>query len=527
MLQRQQIIVRVVLVLGIIALLNIIGVRFFTRMDLTGSKMYTLSDASKNLVGSLDDKFLVKAYFTSDLPAPYNNNRRYLQDQLDDYRAYSHGNFQYEFIDPSQSQDLEQEARRYGIPPVQVQVLKEDKFQVEKAYMGLVMLYSDKQERLPVVQQTDNLEYDISSAVKKLTSKQLKKVGFLTGEGEPSFQQISRLKDLLDKQYQVTTVDLAGGKSIPSDIAVLVVDAPTRAFKSWEKFLIDQYLMEGGKIAFFINKVQASLQNQTGQPARIDLDDLLEAYGVRVNTDLVRDTRCAMVTVSQQSGFFVIQNQVPFPYLPMASDFSKGSPIVKNLGSVIFFFASSIDTSLARSKGLGLDVLVKSSNRSGRQEGTFFFNPTAPMTKDMFSESGIPLAVTVEGSYTSAFRDKPVVLDSTVRSTIDTTKRLTAGKPSRIVVVGDGDFIQDQYSGGNKDNVIFASNIVDWLADDIGLASIRSRDTSPKPLAEVSEGTKSLVKGLNLAAPPLLVVVVGVLRWRWRVGMRKRLESKG
>jgi ABC-type uncharacterized transport system involved in gliding motility auxiliary subunit len=273
--------------------------------------------------------------------------------------------------------------------------------------------------------------------------------------------------------------------------------------------------------------VEASLQNQRGQPTRIDLDDLLEAYGVRVNTDLVRDTRCAMVTVSQQSGFFVIQNQVPFPYLPMASDFSKGSPIVKSLGSVIFFFASSIDTSLARSKGLALDVLVKSSSRSGRQEGAFFFNPTAPMTRDMFTESGISLAVTVEGSYTSAFRDKPVILDSTVRSTIDTTNRLITGKPSRIVVVGDGDFIQDQYSGGNKDNIIFASNIIDWLADDIGLASIRSRDTSPKPLAEVSEGTKSLVKGLNLAAPPLLVVVVGVLRWRWRVGMRKRLESKG
>jgi gliding-associated putative ABC transporter substrate-binding component GldG len=519
--------IRIALVFGIIALLNIIGVRFFTRIDLTSSKMYTLSDASRELVKSLDDKFLVKAYFSSDLPAPYNNNRRYLQDQLDDYRAYSRGNFQYEFIDPSKKQDLEQEAQRYGIPPVQVQVLKEDKFQVEKAYMGLVFLYGDKQERMPVVQRTDNLEYDISSAVKKLTSKQLKKVGFLTGQGEPSLQKINRLKDVLEKQYLVSTVDLAGGKSIPPDIAVLVIDAPTSAFKGWEKFLIDQYLMDGGKIAFLLNKVEASLQNQRGQPANIDLDDLLEAYGVRINTDLVRDTRCAMVTVSQQSGFFVIQNQVPFPYLPMASDFSKGSPIVKDLGSVIFFFASSIDTSLARSKGLGLDVLMESSSRSGRQEGVFFFNPTAPMTRDMFSESGIPLAVALEGSYTSAFRDKPVVLDSTVRSSIDTTRRLYSGKASRIVVVGDGDFIQDEYSGGSRDNIIFASNMIDWLADDIGLALIRSRDTSPKPLAEVSEGTKSLVKGLNLAAPPLLVVIVGVLRWRWRVAMRKRLESRG
>ncbi|MEK6572679.1 MAG: hypothetical protein AABZ61_15000, partial [Bacteroidota bacterium] len=152
---------------------------------------------------------------------------------------------------------------------------------------------------------------------------------------------------------------------------------------------------------------------------------------------------------------------------------------------------------------------------------------TAPMTKDMFTEAGIPMAVALEGTYTSAFRGKPVALDSTVRASIDTTNRLVTGKPSRIAVVGDGDFVQDQYSGGNKDNIIFASNVVDWLADDIGLAAIRSRETGPKPLAEVSEGTKSLVKGVNLAVPPMLVVLVGVLRWRWRVAMRKRLESRG
>ena len=525
--QRRQTIIRIILVLGVLGLLNAIAVRFFTRLDLTKSKMYTLSDASKNLVRSLDDKFLVKAYFTSDLPAPYNNNRRYLQDQLDEYRAYSRGNFQYEFVDPSKKEDLEQEAQRYGVPPVQVQVLKEDKFQVEKAYMGLVFLFGDKQERLPVIQQTENLEYEISSAMKKLTSKELKKIGFLTGQGEPGLQQVNRLKDVLEKQYQLTTVSLAGGQAIPPDIAVLLIAAPTQAFKSWEKFLIDQYLMKGGKIAFFLNKVDASLQNQTGRPLNLDVDDMLEAYGARINTDLVRDVRCAMVTVSQQTGFFVIQNQIPFPYLPMASDFSKANPIVKDLGSVIFFFVSSIDTSLARSKGLSVDVLVKSSNRSGRQEGVFYFNPTAPMTKDMFTESGIPLAVSIEGSYASAFRDKPVVLDSAVRTSVDTSRRIVNSKPSRIAVIGDGDFIQDQYSGGNKDNIIFASNIIDWLADDIGLASIRSRETGSKPLAEVSEGTKSLVKGLNLAAPPLLVVVVGVLRWRWRVAMRRRLESRG
>ncbi len=524
--QRRQTLTRLFLILGILVFVNIIAVRLFTRFDLTRAKIYTLSDASKKLVKSLDDKFVVKAYYSADLPSPYNNNRRYLQDQLDEYRAYGGGNFQYEFIDPGKKDDLKQEAQKYGIPPVQVQVVKEDKFQMQEAYMGLVFLYGDKQDRLPLVKDMDNLEYEISSSMKKLTSKVVRKIGFLTGHDEPNLSEFGRLKELLDRQYDVTTVDLSGGKVVPQDIAVLMIVAPDKPFKSWEKFLLDQYLMKGGRIAFLLNKVNANLQNQTGRPVNLDLDDLLAAYGVRVNTDLVRDARCAMVTVSQQAGFFVMQNNIPFPYLPMASEFDKTSPIVKDLSAVVFYFISSIDTSIARARGLDLDVLIKSSSKSGRQENYFMISPTMPQTKEMFKESGIPLAVTVEGNFTSAFARTPVIVDSSVKSSLDTANRMTSGK-AKIVVVGDGDFLQDQLSGGNKDNIILAGNLVDWLADDIGLASIRSRESTPKPLDEVSEGTKSMVKWINLGLPPLLMIAVGMLRWRSRIATRKRLENRG
>lgn len=523
---RKQILIRLLLLLGIIILLNLIALRWFTRLDLTSEKIFTLSDASKNLVKSLDDKFLVKAYFTTDLPPEYANNRRYLKDELDEYRAYSNGNFQYEFIDPSKKDDLEQEAQRYGIPPVQVQVLKQDKLQVQNAYMGLVFLYGDKQERLPVIQSTSNLEYEISSAVKKLTSKELKKVGFLTGQGEPTLQQLSKFEEILSKQYTVTPVDLAGGKAIPSDVAALMIVAPDKPFKSWEKFLIDQYLMKGGRIGFMLNKVNATLQMQMGRPLNLDLDDLLESYGVRINTDLVRDASCAYVNVQQQAGFMIIQNQVPFYYLPQASDFDQTSPIVKDLRSVVLYFTSSIDTSIARTRGLSAHVLVKSSKRSGRQENTFVIGAAMQMTPDMFRESGIPLCVTVEGAFPSAFGNKSVSIDSTLRGALDTTNKVVAGKLSKIVAIGDGDFVQDQYSGGSRDNYLLASNLVDWLADDIGLASIRARDASSKPLEEISENAKGWVKGINLGIPPLIVVLVGVIRWRWRVAMRKRLETK-
>ncbi|HUL45118.1 MAG TPA: Gldg family protein [Bacteroidota bacterium] len=524
---RTQSFLRIVVILGILVFLNMLGMRFFERIDLTKERIYTLSEASKNLVRSLDDKFLVKAYFTSDLPSPYNNNKREVQDQLDEYRAYAGGNFQYEFIDPSKKEDLEQEAQRYGIPPVQVQVLKEDKLQIEKAYMGLVLLYGDKQEHVPVVQSTANLEYEISSAIKKMTSKELKKVGVLAGQGEPTLQQMNEVQQMLEKQYQVVSVDLTGGKAVPSDIAVLLVVAPAQPFKNWEKYLLDQYVMKGGRIAFFVNKVNMNLQNQIGQPLNLNLDDMFETYGVRVNTDLVRDVSCAYVTVSQQAGFMVIQNQIPFYYLPRVSTFSKTSPVVKDLGSVVFYFVSSIDTSLARPKGITASVLAQTSTKSGRQENYFMINPTVAVTQDMFKESGIPLVVTLEGAFTSVFASKPVGIEDNMKSTIDTTKKLVTGGANKMVVVGDGDFLQDQLSGGNRDNFLLASNLVDWLADDIGLASIRARESSTKPLDEVGESARNWVKGIDLAAPPLVVVLVGMIRWRWRVASRKRLETRG
>ncbi len=520
---KRQIITRLLLILGILILVNIISIRLFTRLDLTSTKAYTLSDASKNLVRSLDDKFLVKAYFTSDLPSPYNNHRRFMQDQLDDFRAYGKGKFEYEFIDPSSKPEVEQEAQRYGIPPVQVQVLKNDKFQVEKAYMGLVFLYGDKQERLPVVQTFDKLEYDISSNVKKLTSRRLSKIGFLSGQYEPALDKMEEFRQTLSNQYEVTTVDLSGGKAVPPDISVLTIVSPRRKFSDWEKYLIDQYIMRGGRVAFFIDKVDANLQQQAASPLDAGLDDLLETYGVRINADLVRDTRCANITVSQQSGFMIFQSQVPFPYFPMGSEFNQNNVLVKNLPAVMFYFVSSVDTTPARASGVEIDVLLTSSRQSGRMHSPFMIVPTMQFTRDMFPEKHIPLAVTVQGPFKSLYAQRPVIIDTSVHTPIDTANRLRETSAAKIVVIGDGNFVQHE-TMGSRDNLAFAGALIDWLTDDVGLTTIRTREVAAKPLDEIQEGTKTLVKSVNLAVPPLLVIVAGVLRWRMRVAWRKRIQ---
>jgi gliding-associated putative ABC transporter substrate-binding component GldG len=519
---KAQTLLRVVIILAILILVNIISIRVFGRLDVTDKKLFTLSSASKELMRSLDDKVTVKAYFTEDIPAPYNNNRRALLDELNEYKAYSRGNLQYEFIDPS-GEKGEQDAQQQGIAPVQVQVVKEDKLEVKRAYMGLLFLYEDKKEVIPVVQNTSTLEYDISSTIKRLTSRTQKRIGFLTGQGEPALSELSRVQQLLGKQYQVTTVDVGNGKPVPPDVAALVVMAPAKPFSEPDKYHIDQYLMRGGKVAFLLNRVDANLQNRFGRALELNLDDLLDAYGLRVNPDLVRDAQCANISIVQSQFGFQMQSQVPFPYLPLASNFSKDNTMVKDLKGIVLFFVSSVDTSKLAAKNLQGEILIRSSNQSGRQATVFMFDPLQRYTKEEFSEKEIPLAALVHGRFKSAFEGKPFPVDTAAGAPNDSSNRLSTSPDSRVVLVGDGDFARDQYLG-NRDNLTFFANMIDYLVDDAGLITIRSKDVTLPPLDQVSDGTKKLVKYANLVVPPALVLAYGLVRWRMRKARKKALE---
>jgi gliding-associated putative ABC transporter substrate-binding component GldG len=506
----------------ILVLLNIVSIRVFGRLDVTGNRLFTLSDASREIVGSLDDRVTVKAYFTEDLPSPYNNNRRTLLDQLNEYKAYAGGNLQFEFIDPS-GEKGEQDAQQQGIAPVQVQVVKEDKFEVKRAYMGMVLLYEDKKEVIPVIQNTATLEYDITSTIKRLTSRSQKKIGFLTGHGEPALSELSRVQQLLAKQYEVTTVDAGKGKSIPSDLAALIVMAPTTPLPETDKYQVDQYIMGGGRVAFLLNRVNADLQQRMGRESDVRFDDMLKAYGLQINPDLVRDTRCANISIMQQQFGFNIQSQVPFPYLPQVSDFSKDNTMVKDLQGVVLFFASSIDTLGLAARNVEGEIIMRSSGESGRQTGFFMFDPLQQWQQTDFGEKGISLAAVVRGRFPSAFADKPVPQDTAADAAPIAGTKIALSPETRIVLVGDGDFARDQYLG-NRDNLTFFANMVDYLVDDAGLITIRSKDVAMPPLDQVSDGTKKVIKYANLIIPPVLVLGYGLFRWRARKARKKAMS---
>ncbi|HEX7401259.1 MAG TPA: GldG family protein, partial [candidate division Zixibacteria bacterium] len=155
-----------VLIVAILLVFNLISVNLFTRLDLTEGRVFSLSPATQNVLKNLDDRLIAKMYFTKDLPPPYNGYARYLKDQLEEYQAYAQGKLKLEMIDPSE-EGKEMEAQRYGVPPLQVNAMENDKIEIKKVYMGLVLLFEDRKEVIPVVQNIAGLEYDLTSTIKR------------------------------------------------------------------------------------------------------------------------------------------------------------------------------------------------------------------------------------------------------------------------------------------------------------------------------------------------------------------------
>lgn len=508
----------IVILLAVLVLVNLISINWFTRIDLTDGKIYTLSKASRDAVKNLPDRLTVKCYFTKDLPSPYSSNARYLKDQLEEYRANSNGNFEFVFADPADEAELETEAQGYHIAPHQVNVVESDKIELKKVYMGIVFLYQDKSETLPLIQTTSGLEYEITSTIKRITSDSIPKLGFLQGhnEADPN-EDMTAIGGLLQKNYQVTTVDLSAGQTVPEDIDGLLIIQPETPFSEWELFAIDQYIMRGGKVGFLASQVSANLQEARAMRLDLNLDDFTSNFGFRINSDLVYDQKCGMVNIQQNQGFFTIRSAVAYPFFPLIRNFDKTNAVVRDLSEINIYFASSIDTMLAPKDSAGtfqFKTLAWTSEKSNRQVGRYEINPMGPQFQQMvFPMANIPVAATIIGNFRSYFAGKEI--PEPREGETYNGQVLTESQPARIIVVGDGKFVMDSYLT-SRTNADFFMNLVDWLAQDESLISIRSRDVAARPLDDISESAKKAVKYANIFLPSLAVIIIGLVRWQIR-----------
>jgi gliding-associated putative ABC transporter substrate-binding component GldG len=511
-------------VIAIVIVINLIGLRLFTRADLTDNKIYTLSAASRNVVRNLKDRLTVKAYFTKDLPPPYNANSRYVNDALEDYRSYGGGKFVFEFVDPADEEQLEQEAQRYRVQPVQVNVMEKDNVQLKKAYMGLVLIYGDKHETIPLVQDVEGFEYEMTSTIKRLVSDRLPKVGFLGGFDTPDLGKDMRmLTASLSKHYEVVPVTTESGNSlIDPDIDVLCVVQPKKALDDWTKYCLDQFIMRGGKVGWFLNKVKADLQNSFASGIQLGIDDLTRRYGFSVANNLVMDLNASMITVQQQQGMFVISNVVRYAAFPRIVDINRKNPMVKDLQELTLFFPSSIDTVPVAGANLTFIPLFQTSEYTRIQAGRFDINPMTPARREDFTGGHKLLGVAITGVFPSAFEGKPIPHPADSTAAAPAIQTITQSPLNRMVVIGDGNFPQGQYSQGGGPNQILFMNAVDWLSQDNDLMTIRSREAAIRPLKpDISDGTKQTVKYADMFAPPALVLLLGLIRWTAKRNRRR------
>ena len=491
---KKSFVIFIVVAIALVSLGNLVSRNFFFRLDLTENQIYSLSPSSKVILEKIDDFLTAKVYFSENLPGQYGNTRRYLQDILEEYAAYSDGNFRFEFYRPDDDEKLALEAQKSGIQPVQLQVLENDKFEVKRIYMGMALLYGDKREVLPVIQTTTGLEYEITTRIKKLVDDNRSVVGVAnTGASAPAMERVSaRLREA----YDVRSVFLSAG--VPNDIEMLLINGVVDTLSEDALGALRNYINSGGNLFLAQSKINGDLQAQRGTPIQSNIFDILEPFGVSLADNLVMDRICGTVTVSQQRGFLRFNSAVEYPFFPVLQSFPDHE-IVNSLEQVQMLFSSEIVYDTADSTRLVKPLLV-TSDHSGAAAGFINLNPIQNQAFQSLNEPG-----KVVGVY----------------ATSDSLENVM----SQLVLVSTSDFLLDGGGGQVPSNGIFVMNAVDVLIGDRDLVALRSREITTRPLQTVDDATRTTVKTFNIVLPVLLVIIYGLIQWRLVVARAKRLET--
>ncbi len=488
-----------ILLFVILFLLNSISQNWFHRWDLTDNDMYSLSSSSESVVKQVDDLLTMKVYFSDDLPGEYANNRRYLQDILEEYEALGDGNIRFEFFRPEDDEDIEQEAQKAGIMPVQMQVVENDKMEVKRVLMGMIIQYEDKKEVLPVIQTTTGLEYEITSKIKKLVETNKPTVGIAQLEGQTA--QFQNIQNLLGQRYMVQPVNLSD--AVPAEVTALLMGGVSDSLSGDEYLHLSDYLNRGGNLFLTQNRVKANLQIQQAFPIQSNIFDLVDDYGFAIAENLVTDKICGRVNVQQQMGPIRMNVPMEYPLLPVVRSFNNNEPIVAGLEQIQLVFASEIKQDSASIGNVNFVPLLFSSDQSGEMRGQFNLNPDPnqnPFIR-MFNQSDKVLSARSE-------------------------KVDENGVLSQVILVGDSDFMADQGGGRSPENHIFIMNSVDYLIGDRDLIALRSREITSRPLEDVSDEAKRTWKWINIVMPSFLIVGFGLIRMRsqkWRSSVLEEL----
>lgn len=493
----------VLLIIGILLLINIISSDFFVRLDLTENQRFTLSDATEDIIEELIEPVTVKAYFSENLPPNVAQTRQDFKDLLVEYANLSDGNLVYEFINPNEDPQIEQEATQAGISPVMINVREKDQVKQQKAFLGAIIEMGEQKDVIPFMQPGEAMEYALTTSIKKLSVIDKPKIGLIQGHGEPVVTDMQQAAQALSILYNFENVTLTDSTVIATKYKTLALVAPKDTIPTSHLRQLDEFMAQGGKLLVAMNKVEGDLQNAIGSQVYTGLTSWLQNKSVVVENKFLTDANCASVTVQQQQGPFRMQSRVQFPFLPILTNFAD-HPVTKGLEQVILPFASPL--SFAGDTTVNFTPLAFSSDQSGTATVPTYFNIQQQWNETDFPLSSQAVAAAIEGN-------------------------IANGAYAKMVVIGDGDFAINTKDGSQpqavqEDNVSLFVNAIDWLSDDTGLIELRTKGVTSRPLDQLEEGTKATLKWMNFGLPILLAIIYGFFRAQTKRLQRiKRMEA--
>ena len=537
------------LVLGLLILLNLILTNYFFRIDLTSENRYSLSESSKKLATKVDDVLFVKVYLEGDFPAGFKRLRQSTKEMLDEFSAYTNGKMQYEFIDPfenadaKKANDILRELGEKGLQPTNVQIKKDDESTQKLIVPGAVFYYKGKEYPVNLLkaqfgqgpeevinESIELMEYEIANVLRKCVETKVKQVAFIDDHGELGRWDVADASQELKEFYAVNRIPLAlqTPQSLMKNDA-LIIAKPTTQFSEYEKFLLDQFVMHGGKILWLLESQIADMDSM-GRSAMfmtgsydLNVDDMLFKWGVRVNPNMVQDLQCnAIPILSTLRNGTPQQKLLPWMFFPVAAP-SQQNPhiIVKGIDPVFFQFASSIDTT--SNKDIKKTILLTSSPYSRTVGAPVKVDLNMARTQpdpNMFTTGNVPLAVLLEGKFVSLFQYRP-------GAKTDALPYKPFIENGKMIVVSDGDVIRnqrkestgeifplgyDRYTNQQFGNKRFLLNCMDYLCDDSGIIEVRAKEIKLRLLDKGKLKTERLKWQLvNLFIPIAIMLIFGLV----------------
>ena len=531
----------------LLLVINYIAQQWHSRIDLTQDKRYTLSETTRKTLSQIQQPLVIDVLLKGNIPTEFKKLQTEAVQLLEEYTA-ANDHLIVNFVNPLEDEPNADAAIQNlinnGLQPLQIAQTEAGKSSVEYIFPWAVIsdgkrvekvrLFIDKlgttdQER--VQNSVQRLEYNLSDALHKFTVKKQKKIAILRSNGTLEDVYLYDFLKTVREYYFIAPFTLdsvaTNAEKTLKDLEkfdLLLVAKPTSPFSDEQKQVIDQYIMNGGRVLWLIDQVNVSLEDmyKTGgvtmaMPLDLNLTDMFFQYGFRLNYTLINDLYFSEIVVATGDGSQSRYMNIPWVYNPMVLS-SNNHLINSNLDAVRLQFANGIDT---LKNGVKKTVLLSSSPFS-KADGTpreinLRIDPKA-MNKELYKKGNIPLAVLLEGEFKSMYKDR-------VRP-LELKENATLSRPTKMIVVSDGDIIKNDFDSQHKmplelgfdrwtskyyDNKAFLQNAMNYLLDDTEFLTLRNKKVQLAFLDKEKVAESARAWQIKVFLYPLLVLVIVML----------------